>query len=112
MHYCYINPGFYYEIKERGYCDRGHDSNSPMHDVQIILDHQLGPSKYPQVYTSEIDDVEGAHAAHFDAYMTGFSFCYMEQTLSKEELKSSLNKMILSGIDAILTFPPSKTVVL
>jgi hypothetical protein len=69
----------------------------------------MGPSEYPQVYTSKLEDEEGTHAAHFDAYMTGFNFCYFENTFSPIVMKSCLNKMTVSGSDFPLTFPMTKS---
>ncbi|KAI7873207.1 ribonuclease H-like domain-containing protein [Mucor mucedo] len=79
------------------------------HDVQIILDSKMGPSEYPQVYTSQRKDEDGAHAAHFDAYMTGFSFCYFQNTFNPIIMKSCLNRMTLSGFDVPLVFPVKKS---
>jgi hypothetical protein len=66
----------------------------------------MGPSPYTQVYTSRSNHtVYGAHAAHFDAYMTAFSYCFFRNTLSASTLKSSLNKMMISGLTHPLSFP-------
>lgn len=81
-----------------------------MHDIQLILDEQMGASPYTQVYQSKSSQMlYGAHAAHFDAYMTAFSYCYFRNTLSASVLKSSLNKMKLSHNKHPLTFPIKKT---
>lgn len=69
----------------------------------------MGPSEYPQVYTSRSDEEEGAHAAHFDAYMTGFNFCYFQNTFSPTDLKSCLNRMMIRGSEFPLVFPMKKS---
>ncbi|KAI9362320.1 ribonuclease CAF1 [Pilaira anomala] len=95
---------------ERGYCNLGHTGSSKYHDIQIILDHQMGVSKYKQFYTSESDHDDNAHAAHFDAYMTSFAFAYFQNTLTPLVMKSSFNKMAISGLHFPLTFPiPAST---
>lgn len=86
-----------------------HQGKNAAHDVQIILDSKMGLSEYPQVYMSQINDEDGAHAAHFDAYMTGFSFCYFKNTFNPIVLKSCLNRMTLSGIDVPMMFPIKKS---
>ncbi|KAI8083359.1 ribonuclease H-like domain-containing protein [Gilbertella persicaria] len=85
---------------ERGYCSKQttdplHQANSELHDIQRILDHEMGFSKYKQVYLSDKSqtDIDGAHAAHFDAYMTAFVFCYFNMTLSPQDLKEVFNKI-------------------
>ncbi|GAA5803801.1 hypothetical protein HPULCUR_009286 [Helicostylum pulchrum] len=93
--------GYCPKYAERGYCDLGHKESSKYHDVQVILDHQMGRSKY----MSQIPTDDSSHAAYFDAYMTAFSFCYFLNTLSPLVIKSCLNKMLLSGLNHPLTFP-------
>ncbi|PHZ08482.1 ribonuclease CAF1 [Rhizopus microsporus ATCC 52813] len=101
------------QFAEHGYCKLGHDPHSKLHDIQIILDHQMGPSIYPQVYSSSLDKdepktdtrLEGAHASHFDAYMTGFTFCYLSHTMDPIELKNYKNKVKIRGMHVPLTFP-------
>lgn len=73
----------------------------------------MGPSIYPQVYSSSLDKdesktetrLEGAHASHFDAYMTGFTFCYLSHTMDPTELKNYKNKIKIRGMHVPLTFP-------
>lgn len=67
----------------------------------------MGVSKYKQFYTSESDHDDNAHAAHFDAYMTSFAFSYFQNTLTPLVMKSSFNKMAISGLRIPLTFPTS-----
>ncbi|KAG1457806.1 hypothetical protein G6F46_000487 [Rhizopus delemar] len=101
------------QYAERGYCELDHEPDSPLHDIQIIMDHQMGPSDYPQVYTSslvptvkdQVEAIQGAHTAHFDAYMTGFAFCYLTHTMTPTQLKNGKNKLKLRGLDIPLTFP-------
>ena len=92
-------------LKERGYCSLGCPKNSASHDVQIVLNTQLGFSNIPQVYTSKNEDIPGAHEAFFDAYMTGFAFCFFLCTLAPSHIKACKNKMILSYIKTPLTIP-------
>ncbi|EIE76438.1 hypothetical protein RO3G_01142 [Rhizopus delemar RA 99-880] len=91
------------ETKPESYCKQ----------YAIIMDHQMGPSDYPQVYTSslvptvkdQVEAIQGAHTAHFDAYMTGFAFCYLTHTMTPTQLKNGKNKLKLRGLDIPLTFP-------
>lgn len=77
----------------------------------MILDNQLGPSIYPQVYTSnplDIVDMEGHHTAHFDAYMTAFTFLYLKYTLSPEILEEGHNAVKLGSDNIPVRFPRGK----
>ncbi|KAI8369688.1 ribonuclease H-like domain-containing protein [Blakeslea trispora] len=85
---------------ERGYCpkekqgDPLHQSKSQMHDVQVVLDLEMGVSPYEQVYTSDPNfDENSAHNACFDAYMTAFVFCYLRLKVPSTQLQDNINKI-------------------
>ncbi|KAI9487220.1 MAG: ribonuclease CAF1 [Benjaminiella poitrasii] len=76
-----------------------------------VLDWEMGVSQYPQTYTSDFtqeDAIEGAHSAHFDAYMTAFSFCYFLHTFPPVKLQEKINKIKLDFMEHPLRFPFKK----
>jgi hypothetical protein len=78
----------------------------------VILDIQQGPSIYPQVYTSKPSDTEGMeghHSAHFDAYMTAFTFLYLKHTLSPAIIEEGCNAVKI-GSDIIPVRFPKKQI--
>ncbi|KAI9269965.1 ribonuclease H-like domain-containing protein [Sporodiniella umbellata] len=107
------NGVFCVQYAERGYCDYGHDIDSQYHNIETILDHQLGPSPCPVSITQPTilkkePSAGGAHTSQFDAYMTAFTFCYMLHTLSEETLEDLRNKVNIGRQDVPLVFPTSK----
>lgn len=65
-----------------------------MHDVQVVLDLEMGVSPYEQVYTSDPNfDENSAHNACFDAYMTAFVFCYLRLKVPSTQLQDNINKI-------------------
>ncbi|KAI7901992.1 ribonuclease H-like domain-containing protein [Cokeromyces recurvatus] len=94
------------ELEKTGHSE--HHKYSKLHDIQYVLDWEMGNSEYPQVYTSNLkqgNTIEGAHSAHFDAYMTAFSFCYFIHTIPSDTLKESINKIKLDFMPYPLRFP-------
>ncbi|RCH91174.1 Target of EGR1, member 1 (Nuclear) [Rhizopus stolonifer] len=105
------NKGSYCkQFAERGYCEFGHGTKSIYHNIETILDHQLGPSLCPVPVMEEVVKVKegltgGAHSSHYDAYMTAFAYCYLTHTMKQEDLEKCKNKLNIGGIDIPLTFP-------
>jgi hypothetical protein len=70
------------------------------------MDYEMGTSTYPQVYTSDavqMKDMEKAHAAHFDAYMTAFAFLFFKH--SPDGIQRHFNKIKLGFPPFALTIP-------
>ncbi|KAI8339774.1 ribonuclease H-like domain-containing protein [Choanephora cucurbitarum] len=100
---------------ERGYCSKEkqgdplHHSKSPLHDIQLVLDHEMGVSAYKQNYTSNPDDdISGAHSAYYDAYMTAFVFCYLKLKIPLTHLHDNINKINLDSSIHPLRLPVPK----
>ncbi|KAI8889226.1 hypothetical protein K501DRAFT_208701, partial [Backusella circina FSU 941] len=97
LHYCE-------DYANKGYCGRISCSHLS-HDVEVILDHLMGPRKYPieqaaeetiQVVAEEVKrSNNNAHLAYFDAYMTAYVFCYLVHSMDEDQLKMEKNKLNL-----------------
>lgn len=72
----------------------------------------MGISTYPQVYTSDaiqMKNMERSHAAHFDAYMTAFVYCFFKHSFQGDKIQQFRNKIRLDFAPYALTIPTKPT---
>jgi target of EGR1 protein 1 len=104
-----LNTGkpFCEQYAYHGFCQDG-DKCKRTHDLDIILDYELGPQlkkvrPVPNDPEKEVDkhisrqsEFTQTHSAAFDAFMTGFIFAY--QLIAEENtLKDGRNRIYLIG---------------
>ncbi|KAI8973710.1 ribonuclease H-like domain-containing protein [Mycotypha africana] len=90
----------------KGYCSHpNHTNYCEEHDIQLVLNSEMGPSNYPTYYTCNLNDGRSAHSAYFDAYMTAFIYCYLKHTLSLKAMDSAKNRIRIDFAPEYIQIP-------